>query len=179
MQKSIWIFGTLAGALCAVLEFLFFKSTEASANVMYLAKFFILVICIVFGIILVKKLLGGTISIARTVLSGVMIALVRAIVMIVAFTYFYYPNGDFYKEKLAISYEQAAKKIAEDEKVKPADKEMVLEETKDQIAYQYQPTGYMLITTGMSLVTGLVFSVLMAAFVGTNMMLPDKKQITR
>ena len=170
MQKSIWIFGILAGIICALLEYLFFKSTGANANTMYLAKLAVLLVCIVFGLILIKKLIGGTISIGRTIMSGVMIALVRAIVMIAAFSFFYYPSGEFYKEKLDISYEQAAKKIAADEKVKPADKPMALKETKAQIVNQYQPTGYSLITIGMSIVTGLIISILMAAFIGTNMM---------
>ncbi|MGB1039050.1 MAG: DUF4199 domain-containing protein [Bacteroidia bacterium] len=170
MQKSIWIFGVLAGSICAGLEYMFFKSIGGSANIMYISKFAVLLICIVFGLILIRKLLGGTISIARTILSGVLIAAVRAIVMIAAFTFLYYPDGEFYKEKLEISYEQAAKKIESDDEIKDADKTMMLEETKVQIASQYKPTGYMLITIGMSVVSGFIISILMAAFIGTNMM---------
>ncbi len=170
MQKSIWIFGGIAGVLCAVLEYLFFNSSEGSANVMYATKLVVLVVCLSFGLVWIRRQLGGTVSIARTLLSGIMISLVRAIVMIASFTFFYYPTGDFYKPKLEESYVQAEKKISSDDKIKSADKEMVLEETKKQIANQYTPQGYMLITVGMSLVTGFIFSVLMAAFISTNLM---------
>ena len=175
MQKAIWGLGALAGVLCAVLEYLFFKNTGASANTMYMAKMAILIISVIFGLVLVKKLIGGSISIARTLLSGVLIAMVRALVMIAAFSFLYYPSGDFYKTKLDTSYEQAAKKINADSKIKPADKGMKLEELKVQIKKQYEPMGYALITLGMSIVTGLIISVLMAAFIGTNMMYETEK----
>ena len=170
MQRSIWVFGLLAGAICALLEYLFFKSANASGNVMYIAKFVVLIIFIAFGLIYLRKITGGTLSIARTLFSGIMIALVRALVMISAFTFFYYPNGDFYQEKLEISFEQAALKINSDSEIKPADKQMIIEETQSQIAHQYTPTGYMLVTIGMSLVTGFIFSIFMAALISTNLM---------
>ena len=47
---------------------------------------------------------------------------------------------------------------------------MELDIIKGQIARQYEPAGYSLVTIGGSLVTGLVLSILMAAFIGKNMM---------
>jgi hypothetical protein len=170
MQKSIWIFGILAGLLCALLEFLFFKSVNASAAAMYVGKIAVLVICVGAGLVLAKKLLGGQISIARTLLSGVLISMVRAAIMIIAFLALYAPDGTFYQAKVNESFEQAALKVQQDENVKPADKPMELATVKDQIASQYKPMGYILICVGSSLVSGLIISILMAAFIGTNMM---------
>ena len=47
---------------------------------------------------------------------------------------------------------------------------MELEEIKSQIAAQYKPAGYAMMSIGSSLVTGLIVSILMAAFIATNMM---------
>ena len=170
MQKSIWIFGILAGLVGASLEYIFFKDTSFSANTMYLSKTLILVICVVFGLILVKKLLGGTISIARTILSGLLISLVRAAVMIIAFLALYSPNGEFYQEKVEQSFVQAEKKIAADDDIKPADKATILEETKNQIKSQFEPLGYSGLLIGESLIIGIVISILTAAFISKNMM---------
>lgn len=170
MQKSIWVFGIVAGAICAALEFFFFGGEGGNANVMFIAKIAVLFISIVAGIILIKKLVGGVVSIARVILSGVLIALVRAIVMVIAFGFLYYPNGDFYKAKTEQAWEQAEKKVAADENIKPADKPMELEIVKEQIAGLYKPKGYTIITIGGSLISGLIISILMAAFVGTNTM---------
>ena len=170
MQKSSWIFGLLAGVLSAILEYLFFKSSESNANVMFLSKIIILTLCIILGLILEKKLLGGTISISRTLLTGGIISFIRAIVMIISFLVLYYPNGDFYQPKVEIAFEQATKKVQQDDDIKPADKAMELEEIKGQIAAQYKPAGYAMMSIGSSLVTGLIVSILMAAFIATNMM---------
>ena len=170
MQKSIWIFGILAGLLCALLEFLFFRSSKSSAAAMYIGKIAVLVICVGAGLILSKKLLGGQISIARTLLSGVLISLIRAAIMIVVFLVLYAPNGAFYQAKVTESFEQASLKVQQDDNVKPADKPMELITVKEQIAAQYKPKGYIMICLGSSLVSGLIISILMAAFIGTNMM---------
>ena len=170
MQKSIWIFGAIAGVICAVLEYLFFGGSGGSANVMFAAKISVLLICVAAGLILIKKLNGGIISIARTIMSGILISLVRAIVMIVAFGFLYYPNGEFYKPKTQEGWIQAEKKIAADNDIKPADKPMELDAVKEQIASLYKPKGYSLITIGGSLVSGLIISILMAAFIGKNTM---------
>ena len=170
MQKSSWIFGALAGILSATLEYLFFKSSESNANTMFLSKILILTLCIVLGLILAKKLLGGTISIARTILTGGVISIVRAIVMIIAFMVLYFPNGEFYQSKVEIAFEQAAKKVQQDDEIKPADKAMELKEIKNQISAQYKPAGYAMMSIGSSLVTGLIVSILMAAFIANNMM---------
>lgn len=170
MQKSIWIFGTISGLICAALEFVFFGGEGGSANIMFVSKIAVLLVGISSGLILIKKLLGGVISIARTVVSGVLIALVRSIAMVIVFGFLYYPDGAFYQTRTQEAWEQAEKKIAADEKIKPADKPMELEIVKEQISGLYQPKGYTMITIGGSLITGLIVSILMAAFIGTNTM---------
>jgi len=62
------------------------------------------------------------------------------------------------------------KKVQQDDEIKPADKAMELKEIKNQIAAQYKPAGYAMMSIGSSLVTGLIVSILMAAFIATNMM---------
>lgn len=170
MQKSIWIFGIIAGAFCATLEFLYYQTGNFSAMTMYLSKVAILIISIVLGLVLVRKLMGGTISIGRTLLSGVLISLIRAAVMIAAFTYFYQPNGDFYAAKLQESFEQAEKKIAADDQIKAEDKPNELEMAKQQIAVQFTPTGYAKLAIGGSAITGFIISILVAVFISKNMM---------
>ena len=170
MQKSIWIFGVLAGTLSAILEYLFFSSEVASSNVMYVSKVSVLAICVIFGLILLKKLSGGIISLSRVVFSGALISLVSAVIMIIVFLFLYSPNGEFYEEHKLQAFEQAAKRVAAEESIKPADKPMELEEIKTQIASLYKPAVYSLSTVGSNLTTGLIISILMAAFIGTNMM---------
>jgi tetrahydromethanopterin S-methyltransferase subunit F len=167
MQKSIWIFGIIAGIICAVLEYLFFKAVGSSANVMFVSKIAVFTVCLIFGLILAKKLQGGIIS---TILSGLLISLIRAGVMIIVFLYLYSPSGEFYQPRADEAFVVAAAKVDADELIKPADKEMELDIIKGQIARQYEPVGYSLVTIGGSLVTGLVLSILMAAFIGKNMM---------
>ena len=89
MQKSIWILGVLAGLGCAFLEYLYFGSTSGDPRVMFLAKAVILAVFLIFGLILIRKLNGGVISLGRTILSGVLISLIRAVVMILVFLSLY------------------------------------------------------------------------------------------
>ena len=69
-----------------------------------------------------------------------------------------------------IAFEQATLKVKQDENIKPPDKAMELEEIKGQIAAQYEPSGYAMMSIGSSLVTGLIVSILMASFIAKNMM---------
>lgn len=170
MQKAIWVFGSIAGVLSALLEYLYFKSDNFHHMSMTLSKMAVLIVSVVLGLVLVKKLLGGIISIARTILSGVLIALIRAAVMIAAFVFLYYPSGEFYAPKLQEGYEMAAAKVQADESVLPADKETEIEELKEQIGFQFKPLGYSGLAIASSLITGLIVSVLVAAFIAKNMM---------
>jgi hypothetical protein len=177
MQKSIWIFGILAGVLCGLLEFLFFKSTTSTAAALYVTKLAVLVICVSAGLVLTRKLLDGTISIARTLLTGLLISLVRAVVMIVFFLVLYAPNGKFYQPKIDAALLLAADKVQNDDKIKPADKPMELEQNEIQIKRQYEPIGYSLLCIGASLISGFIISILVGAFISTNMMYEESQSI--
>ena len=61
-------------------------------------------------------------------------------------------------------------KAFEKETLEHIDKAMELEEIKGQIAAQYEPAGYAMMSIGSSLVTGLIVSILMASVIATNMM---------
>ncbi len=170
MQKSIWIFGGIAGIFSAFLEYLFYSSDNFSPMTMYLAKGLVLIICVVFGLILIRKLLGGTISIGRTLLSGSLIALVRALVLIISFMIFYYPNGEFYQPKVNEAIELAKDKIANDDQIAEEDKSTELEITLQDIERQFKPMSYALLAIAQSLITGFIISILTAVFISKNMM---------
>ncbi len=170
MQKSIWIFRTLAGALSAFLEYLYFSSSNFSPMTLFIAKMAVLIICVVFGLVLIRKLLGGSISVARTLLSGSLISLTRAIVMIGVFLFLYYPSGEFYQPKIQEALQIAENKVMADENIKDADKEEEIRITQADITPQFKPLGYSGIAIASSLITGLIISVLVAAFISTNMM---------
>ncbi|PCJ67918.1 MAG: hypothetical protein COA58_01915 [Bacteroidetes bacterium] len=170
MQKSIWIFGILAGALCAVLEYLFIISVNAHSGINSFAKIAVLAICIIAGLVVTRKLLGGVISIARTLLTGILIALVRAAIMIVVFVFMYYPDGTFYEEKVQIGLEQVAASVDADESVKPADKEQEIERISANWVNQMKPQGYSVTAILMSIISGVFISILAAVFLSTNKM---------
>lgn len=170
MQKSIWVFGVIAGIICALLEYLFILSSDAHSGINSLAKILVLAICVIAGLILTRKLLGGVISIARTLLTGVLIALVRAAVMIAVFTYFYYPNGDFYKTKVDQGVVTITASVEADKSVAPADKSTETERIAANWINQMQPRGYAVTAILMSIISGFFISIIAAVFLSTNMM---------
>lgn len=170
MQKPIWLFGGIAGVLCALLEYLFYSGQNFDSKSMYLVKIAILLICIIFGLILIRKLLGGTISIGRTILSGVLIATVKSVVTIIAFLALYAPHGEFYENHLSKAKKEAVEIISQDKEVAQQDKAAKIKEAEHFISGQFQPLGYSISTLIEGWVTGFVISVLMAAFIATNMM---------
>ena len=175
-QKSLWIFGLIAGALSAFLEFLFFSNLKSDPRVLFLAKIAVLCICVGASLVLLRKLYGGVISIARTVFSGLLVSFISAIVMVTVFMFLYQPAGEFYKPRAQEAFSLAKEKVAADDKIKDADKEMELDILKKQIGQFYEIPGYTLSTIGANLVTGLIMSILMAAFIGTNMMYNEPNQ---
>ena len=60
--------------------------------------------------------------------------------MIISFLVLYYPNGDFYQPKVEIAFEQATKKVQQDDDIKPADKAMgeVLEILQEVVMFSSQ-----------------------------------------
>ncbi|MBR9859683.1 DUF4199 domain-containing protein [bacterium] len=177
MQKPIWIFGGLAGILSALVEFLFYNSpptdmAQSQSQVMYLIKIAIMVVCLIFGLILIKKLQGGVISIGRTIFSGVMISIIRASIMVIAFLVLYNPIGEFYEPHKTQALEQAEITIQKNDEIE--EKEAAIKDAKETIDGLFKPGGYTLAAYGSSLATGIILSVLMAAFIAKNMMYQDE-----
>ena len=181
MQKPIWIFGGLAGVIAALVEYLFysqdpntFDATQSQG--MMAIKMVSLIICIIFGLILLRKLNGGVISIGRTILSGVLMSVVRSVILIIAFTATWYPDGTFYDGHKAIAKEKTAEIIASNDDFTEEEKQEKIEEAEITLDKQYTPQGYSVVAFLGSLVTGLVISVLMAAFIAKNMMYADMEE---
>ena len=163
--------------LSALLEYLFYSGQNFNSQSLYLTKIFILLVCVVFGIILVKKLQGGIISIGRTILSGLLISIVKSAICIAAFAVLYAPDGHFYQEHVKHAQEQAVKIITENAEVEEAEKPQKIKEAHSYIAGQFKPWGYSVSTLIEGLVTAFVVSVLMAAFVAKNMMYQEDGRI--
>ena len=170
MQKPIWIFGGIAGILSASLEYLFYSGQIDNSKFMYLLKVFILLICIVFGLILIKKLIGGVISIARTLLSGILISVVKSLITIAVFLALYAPDGSFYEPHLQKAKTEATEIINEKSDLAEDEKPAKIIEAHSYIDGQFKPLGYSVSTIIEGLVTGFIVSLLMAAFIATNMM---------
>lgn len=173
MQKVIWIFGIIAGAGSAFIEYLYFSNPDATPQQMgqyTLLKIFILLIAIIFGLILVKKLNGNRIGIGKTLSSGLMISVIRALVMVVSFWFLYQPDGAFYSEKLNIAKLVATEKHEADTTISEEVRLQNIEDAYYQIEYQYKPYGYGKIALISSIASGIVMSILMAAFIAKNQM---------
>ncbi len=170
MQRPVWLFGGIAGILSALLEYLFYSGQNFNSQSLYLTKIIILLISVVFGIILVKKLQGGIISIGRTLLSGVLISLVKSAICIAVFAILYAPDGEFYREHVKHAQSQAVEIIAENADLTEEEKPVKIKEANSYIAGQFKPWGYSVSTIIEGIVTAFVISVLMAAFVAKNMM---------
>lgn len=173
MQKVIWPFGIVAGLGSAFIEYLYFSNPNALPQQMgqyTILKIFVLLICLIFGLILIKKLNGNTISISRTLFSGVLMSVIRAFVMVLCFWYLYQPEGDFYKEKLNLAYRVATDKHQADTSITEEIRYERIEQAYEQIEFQYKPNGYAKIALLSSLASGFIISILMAAFIAKNQM---------
>ena len=177
MQRAIWLFGGVAGVLSATLEYLFYSGDNFNSQTLYLSKIILLAICVIFCIILVKKLKGGIISIGRTILSGLMVAVVKGIVCIAAFIVLYAPDGEFYERHAQEAMVEAERIINQETDLSTDEKVKKIAEAEHYLKKQFQPLGYSTSTLLESLVTAFVISVLMAAFVGTNMMYQQDDQL--
>jgi hypothetical protein len=173
LKRPIWLFGLIAGILSAGYEYTFYISDSGDSKIMYLAKISIMVICVIFGLILIRKMLGGTISIGRTLLSGVSIGILRSLIMVAAFLVLYYPDGNFYKPYEQSALVQAEEIVMADEEIDADKKEAAIQEIKQRIVQVLKPKGYIVSTIIEGLVTSFVISILTAAFIATNMMYKD------
>ena len=132
-------------------------------------------ICVIFGLVLIKKLLGGVISIARTILSGVMISVVKSLIAIFAFLVLYAPDGAFYSKHVERAKSESIEIINENTTLEEAEKEDKIVEAHSYIEGQFKPWGYSFSTILEGLITAFVISVLMAAFIAKNMMYQEQE----
>lgn len=145
-----------------------------NSKTFFLAKMAILVICVIFGLILIRKMIGGQISIGRTLMSGALIAVVKSVICAMVFLTLYLPSGAFYEPHKDKAIEQTKELVMANEEIPEADKESSIAKMSERIELNFKPAGYLMITTIESLITAFVISVLMAAFIGTNMMYKEE-----
>ncbi len=161
MSKYYLIFGGIAGICSAVLEYLLFSGKlgfDKMGGVLF-GKILALVICIVFAVVLIKKLNGG-ISFMRTSFSGLMIALVCSAVSGINYSYMNYPDGSFFEDAKAYSLE----KWEEANKDNPEDMAK-LEEQKQQIDQSFSLKFHTILDLGTFLTIGLVFTAFFAGVI--------------
>lgn len=174
MNKIIWIFGLIGGVLSALVEYLYFANDAAPASqtfIVSLTKIAVLAIAIVFGLVLLRKHLGGTISISRTMFSGVMISLVRAIVLIAAFAYLSYPKGEFYEHKKAVALQVANDKFQADTAITEEKRIEFIKRAQEEITSQFTVAGYAKVSVLGSILSGFIISLLTAVFIARNKLL--------
>lgn len=154
MNKFIWIFGAISGILGSVAEYMVYGNYMPYDSFVgiRLFKIFILVICIVFAVIALKKL-NGQISLARTLLTSILVSLVRSIFLIGGFLLMHYPNGEIFEPVKAYAFEKVVAMMEEEDRT-PKN----LAEKKLEIADQFSLTGYPKY--------GLMGSAVTAVFVG-------------
>lgn len=161
MSKFYWIFGGIAGLFSFILEYLLFSGKlgfDKSPGVL-LAKLAALLLCIVFAAVLIRKL-RGSISAARTVLSGFIIALICSAISITGYTYMSYAKQDFFTAAKTYSMQRWMEDHPED-----AQDNSKREVKSDEIERSYSIQTYSAFTLIGYLVSGLLVSVFTAAFI--------------
>jgi hypothetical protein len=154
MNKFIWIFGAISGILGSIAEYLVYGNylSYDSFGAIRLFKIFLLVICIVFAVIAIKKL-NGQISLARTLLTSILVSLVRSIFLIGGFLLMYYPKGEIFEPVKSYAFEKSIEMMQKEDRT-PKN----LSIKKIEIADQFSLTGYPKY--------GLMGSVVTAVFAG-------------
>ncbi|MCB9245890.1 MAG: DUF4199 domain-containing protein [Flavobacteriales bacterium] len=161
MSKFYWIFGGIAGIFSFILEYLLFSGRmgfDKSPSVL-LAKLAALLLCIVFAAVLIRKL-KGSISVARTILSGFIIALICSVISISGYTYMSYARQDFFAEAKTYSMDRWVEEHPEE-----ATDEAKRKVKAEEIERSYSIQTYTAFTLIGYLVSGLLVSVFTAAFI--------------
>ena len=161
MSKYYLIFGGIAGIASAILEYLLFSGSlgfDKSFGVVF-GKILALVGCVVFAVVLIKKLHGG-ISFIRTSFSGLMIAIVCSAVSGIGYSVMSYPDGSFFDEAKAYYFEgwKEANKDNPEELARTDD-------AFEEINIKFSLKHHTIFDLGMYLVIGAVFTAFLAGFV--------------
>lgn len=161
MSKYYLIFGGIAGIVSTVLEYLLFSGYfgfEKSSGVIF-GKILALIGCIVFAVVLIKKL-NGTISFIRTSFSGLMIALVCSSVSGIGYSFMHYPDGAFFNEAKTY-YIEGWKEANKDKPEELARTEEAIIEINNKFSVKH----HTIFDLGMYLVIGAVFTAFFAGFI--------------
>ncbi|MFT7590895.1 MAG: hypothetical protein ACI9UJ_000813 [bacterium] len=161
MSKYYLIFGGIAGIASATLEYLLYGGYlgfDKMGGVLF-GKILALIGCIVFAVVLIKKLQGG-ISFIRTSFSGLMIAVVCSAFSGIGYSIMAYPDGSFFDEAKAYSFEA----WKEGNKDKPEELARI-DEAREQINSKFSLKYHTFLELGMYLVIGAVFTAFFAGFI--------------
>ncbi|MBI1305354.1 MAG: DUF4199 family protein [Bacteroidetes bacterium] len=161
MVKYYWIFGGIAGLSSVALEYLLFSGYLGYEHTygVVLGKFLSMLVCLVFCVILIKKL-KGRISFLRTSFTGLMLALICSAISGIGYSWMYAPNGEFFQPTKDHVLEGWKKENAN----KP-DELMKIDEVKTKINERFSLKNHTYFDLAGYLVCGLFFSALLAAFV--------------
>ncbi|MBO6516695.1 MAG: DUF4199 domain-containing protein [Bacteroidia bacterium] len=162
MSKYYLIFGGIAGISSAILEYLLFSGKlgfDKMGGVLF-GKVLGLIICIVFAVILIKKLNNG-ISFMRTSFSGLMIALICSAVSGIGYSYMYYPDGAFFNDAKEYTFEYWKEANKDDPKELAR-----AEEQREDIERTYSLRYHTILDLGTFMTIGLVFTAFLAGIVG-------------
>ncbi len=160
MGKYYWIFGGIAGGFSVLSEFLLFSGKlgfHRSSGVL-MSKLGMLLICIIFGAILIKKM-NGSISMARTMLSGTLIALICAAISIGGYTSMSEVDKNFFDKAKTYNIQ-----IWEEQNADNPEELAKKEDKVQQIEQSYSLQQYAGFTLVGYLVSGLIVSLFTAAF---------------
>lgn len=161
MTKYYLIFGSIAGTISAFLEYMLFSGKlgyDRMGGVLF-GKILALIGCIVFGVILIKKL-NGRISFMRTSFSGLMIAIVCTIFSTIGYSIMAYPDGKFFDEAKEYTYEY----WLEENKDKP--EELAKEaEAREQIESKFSVQYHTVLELLMFSIFGIVFTAFFAGVI--------------
>lgn len=161
MSKYYLIFGGIAGIVSALLEFFIYSGRlgfDKMGGVLF-GKILALIGCIVFAVILIKKL-NGTISFIRTSFSGLMIAIVCSSVSGIGYAAMAYPDGSFFEKAETYAFEQ----WLENNKDKPEEMARI-DEAREANHNKFSLKYHTFVEAGMYLIIGAVFTAFFAGFI--------------
>jgi hypothetical protein len=166
MTKYYLLFGFIAGGLGTLSDYLLFSGAIPFSNsgVVLITKLFILLLCIIFSSILIKKM-QGSISFLRTTFGGLMVALLCTAINLAGYAYMAYPDYSFFENVMEYSqavrkeqYEELPDTLPDKKKIEDMDFE---EETR--AFFRVENMAKFLILGYVA--AGLIISVLLSAFI--------------
>lgn len=163
MNFTNWIFGLTAGLIPAVMMFFLFRDAwyeQPDLQVRFtLGSYGLLAICIVFAAIAWRKL-TGSISLGRTMVTGLAVAALRGIILVFAFTTLYFSHPEWLVKPERQATEQYLMHMKAEEKT-PENEQKV----RASVKRQFTPIGFAQSALFESLIIGVIVSALTAGFI--------------